>query len=259
VAPKKPNTAQRVTALRESLGINQAKFAKALGVTHPLVSQCESGDREPSTDMLIRLGKVAVNSGSYDDAKWFWEKAGLDMKTLDAFVDQHAKDHYAAAPEFVTVEPLEEGGETISFSARMLDHRASTRCVRLGHSEPPFGRGDIILIDTHVTDLREAADGDIFAIQHGKAASSAFSLSIGVLVKKQVSAEPVFHFVIERPHGDLLIGSSRGDGDTEIVIPVVGKVVAWMHGTGEHAQYRHWDREGAFAIKKLRASEQGKK
>lgn len=169
--------------------MNQAKFAKELGVTHPLVSLSESGDREPSTDMLVRLGKFAVNKRRYEDAKWFWEKAGIDMKALDPFIDEQMRQRRAtpaggntSATSVVEVKPLDPSvDETIFFPENLLPNPASTRFLRvdvheknrkhvksggqfadihaLSEAWQNFNDGDILLIDTADVDLEQMGNG----------------------------------------------------------------------------------------------------
>ncbi|MFL6313888.1 MAG: helix-turn-helix domain-containing protein [Terriglobales bacterium] len=242
---KKTQTAQRITAFRESLDMNQAKFAKALGVTHPLVSQCEGG-KKPSTDMFVRFGRVAIESGRYNDAVWFWEKAGIDMQTLDAFMDQHAKDHTSTAAGITLVESLQSGSDRIPFPAQMLgENRASTKFVRVTHSQPPFGRGDILLLDTRAIALRELAEGDMLAIGD---ASTLLGLHIGTLSKKQVS-EKVTHFILEQYQGKgMLFAWADGDTEPEVTFRVIGKVIAWVHATGEHSKHRRLDMDHSLSF-----------
>lgn len=70
--------ALRVRALRKSLGLNQAKFAKLLStqrfpVSQSLVSKWESGDLKPAAAALARISEVAEEK----DRQWWRDRAAM--------------------------------------------------------------------------------------------------------------------------------------------------------------------------------------
>lgn len=70
-----PEWANRITALREHLEINQAGFAKKLECSAMTISRWERGLLVPSADFFIRLGNFSNKS----DCWFFWEQAGLEV------------------------------------------------------------------------------------------------------------------------------------------------------------------------------------
>lgn len=60
----RPEIAERLRAVRESLGFTQAEVAKALGVHRPTISEIEAGRRAVTSEELYRLAKLyAVSVG----------------------------------------------------------------------------------------------------------------------------------------------------------------------------------------------------
>lgn len=80
MAPSDP--ANRIAALRKHLGLLQTQFADLFGVTQAAVSQWESGYREPSGQIYIRMGNLA-NDG---DCVWFWERGGVDIRAIERWI-----------------------------------------------------------------------------------------------------------------------------------------------------------------------------
>ena len=76
--PARPEWAQKVTELRNSLGLRQIDFAAKLSVTQAAVSRWETGIKEPSTENYIKMGNMADESHCF----WFWKKAGVDITRL---------------------------------------------------------------------------------------------------------------------------------------------------------------------------------
>jgi len=58
----KMQLAQRIRELRKRLGISQQKLADLIGVSRPIISQIESGERKISIDELVMLAKVFNSS-----------------------------------------------------------------------------------------------------------------------------------------------------------------------------------------------------
>lgn len=72
----------KIRALREALGLKKGQFASAAQVPHTLISLCEAGKRPPSVDFLVKLGNLAAAQKRYDDAVWFWGRAGIAIEGL---------------------------------------------------------------------------------------------------------------------------------------------------------------------------------
>lgn len=49
---------RRIKALREQLGMSQQKLADLLGISRPIISQIENGERKTCTDELIKLSEA---------------------------------------------------------------------------------------------------------------------------------------------------------------------------------------------------------
>lgn len=55
----------RIKNLRQSLGLNQIEFGKALNVTKQSVSNWENGNIQPSIDMLVKIAQTYSVSTDY--------------------------------------------------------------------------------------------------------------------------------------------------------------------------------------------------
>ena len=55
----------RIAALRRQAGMSQARLAELLGVSPSAVGMYEQGRREPSSDVLVALGKLFSVSVDY--------------------------------------------------------------------------------------------------------------------------------------------------------------------------------------------------
>ena len=70
VSPEKRNGVMRmrgarIAALRRQAGMSQAELARQLGVSPSAVGMYEQGRREPSSDVLVQLGKIFGVSVDY--------------------------------------------------------------------------------------------------------------------------------------------------------------------------------------------------
>lgn len=54
-----------ISKLRESMGLNQYEFAKALGVSQAAVSQMELGKIKPRVQVALRLVELAKQQGQF--------------------------------------------------------------------------------------------------------------------------------------------------------------------------------------------------
>ncbi len=64
--PNEPWTADRIAALRASLGLTQTGFAEELGVRQQTVSEWETGRYEPRGASAKLLGMLAERAATYD-------------------------------------------------------------------------------------------------------------------------------------------------------------------------------------------------
>lgn len=69
----RPEWADRLERLRQTLGISQAGLAKRLHVSAMAPSRWERGINEPPAEIYIELGKMVGEPACW----YFWEKAGL--------------------------------------------------------------------------------------------------------------------------------------------------------------------------------------
>jgi SOS-response transcriptional repressor LexA len=69
----RPEWADRLERLRQTLGISQAGLAKRLHVSAMAPSRWERGINEPPAEIYIQLGKMVGEPACW----YFWEKAGL--------------------------------------------------------------------------------------------------------------------------------------------------------------------------------------
>jgi transcriptional regulator with XRE-family HTH domain len=77
---QKPEWAQRVRALRLSLGMSQGAFGECFGgISGVAVSNWERGKNEPRVANYIRMGNMALRRR---ERLWFWAKAGIDIALL---------------------------------------------------------------------------------------------------------------------------------------------------------------------------------
>jgi len=81
-------SSEHIKALREATGLTQVAFAGSLGVARSLLAECEGAGRKPSTNFNVRLGNFAAKAQRYDDALWFWTRAGIDVELLATVLDQ---------------------------------------------------------------------------------------------------------------------------------------------------------------------------
>jgi SOS-response transcriptional repressor LexA len=75
---KLPEWAQKISRLREYLGITQTALADRLKVSPMSVSRWERGTQEPSSEILILLGNLSAEPDNW----YFWQAAGLSRKAI---------------------------------------------------------------------------------------------------------------------------------------------------------------------------------
>ncbi len=187
--------AQRITSLRERLGINQAELARKMECSAMTVSRWERSLLRPSAEHFIELG----NFGNKKEAWFFWELAGIQpSKMLNSLSNSskarngidapHLEKAHAGASlqkEDLIGIPLLKGvvgshgvagdrrsslrtipsTEIIGAPAMWCPNPSYTSMLRVrGHSmEPLIRNGDILAIDSFQTDRAELYDKIVVA------------------------------------------------------------------------------------------------
>jgi DNA-binding XRE family transcriptional regulator len=249
--------AERIKRLRAKRGLNQADFAALIEVDQSLISAWERGTAMPSGRNYFRLGSMAQD---YEEMKWFWHRAGLDLNALDRFMDSRMRERgvLASASEFVDVpsfDPAEAG--SVSFPSRFLDNRSSTRFLRLrtsrrsfnigdnkyGPSQQPFPAGDLILIDPAQTDLRVIELGALIAVRIKSPDGANYHDYVGALIKRDYGDHVQYWLDSLASAGDFrFIGISKqlqDRGPVKLVgldSTVLGRVVAWIGRAKEESK-----------------------
>jgi SOS-response transcriptional repressor LexA len=90
----RPEWADRLERLRETLGISQAGLAKRLNVSAMAPSRWERGINEPPAEIYIQLGKMVGEPACW----YFWEKAGLKRSDLWALTTRSKKTNSPKSP-----------------------------------------------------------------------------------------------------------------------------------------------------------------
>jgi SOS-response transcriptional repressor LexA len=95
----RPEWADRLERLRQTLGISQAGLAKRLNVSAMAPSRWERGINEPPAEIYIQLGKMVGEPACW----YFWEKAGLKKAELLALANRKK----SGAARTVTPAPMQ--------------------------------------------------------------------------------------------------------------------------------------------------------
>jgi SOS-response transcriptional repressor LexA len=126
----RPEWADRLERLRQTLGISQAGLAKRLNVSAMAPSRWERGINEPPAEIYIQLGKMVGEPACW----YFWEKAGLKRADLLALATRNKKN---TAPK-TTPAPL-----PVIPSAGLRNAQATTpMCAIPLYSVSPDGKID---------------------------------------------------------------------------------------------------------------------
>jgi SOS-response transcriptional repressor LexA len=88
-AKARPEWADRLERLRQTLGISQAGLAKRLHVSAMAPSRWERGINEPPAEIYIQLGKMVGEPACW----YFWEKAGLKKSDVVAVIAGKKRNH----------------------------------------------------------------------------------------------------------------------------------------------------------------------
>jgi transcriptional regulator with XRE-family HTH domain len=113
----------------------QSELAKLIGASESRIPEWMKGDRLPSPDTLINLGKLALERG-WSDPFFFWALAGVDTQTLRLMADKVQKRQYELLGETVPVPRFretehgrEEAGPPVPLPVEFIPNLASTSCL----------------------------------------------------------------------------------------------------------------------------------
>lgn len=189
----RPEWADRLEGLRESLGLSQAALAKKLNVSPMAPSRWERGVHEPPAGVFVELGKLAGKGGCW----YFWEQAGLTRRDVTAVLERPAPrrksthtsievelpaatplsrpEKLVAVPVFATATPVGEIGpsEILRESPTQLvvvprawcPKPEQTYCIRIGTDRmaPMMRRDTLFAVDPTETELEPLMNKIVFA------------------------------------------------------------------------------------------------
>jgi transcriptional regulator with XRE-family HTH domain len=237
--------ADRVKELRRQMGVNQAEFGGFFGVDQSIVSKWEKGSELPGSKQLIRLGNFARERS---DKELFWESAALDLDAFDQLADWRAKVRRTLgniANDNIYVPLLETTSGGVPFPAGLIpaSARLSVRSHRLRSSGKSFSignlvydqpdwptAGDVLLLDTNTTDLRNIPDHEFIAVRIQAANGKSFHDYAGTLLKVREAEHTQYR--LWKQSDSIYLGLSL-DGHGPIKLPgldsrVLGSVLAWV-------------------------------
>lgn len=99
----RPEWADRLERLRQTLGISQAGLAKRLHVSAMAPSRWERGINEPPAEIYIQLGKMVGEPACW----YFWEKAGLRKADLLALTSRKKPALHKPAAATAAASPIQ--------------------------------------------------------------------------------------------------------------------------------------------------------
>jgi HTH-type transcriptional repressor of puuD len=82
---------QRVAEIREQVGQSQSALARAIGISQSAISQIESGERNPSYDMLRQIAKALGVSIPH--------LVGAEVEKLSPTEEVHFRNYRGLSPE----------------------------------------------------------------------------------------------------------------------------------------------------------------
>jgi transcriptional regulator with XRE-family HTH domain len=82
---------KRVAEIREQVGQSQSALARAIGISQSAISQIESGERNPSYDMLRQIAKALGVSIPH--------LVGAEVETLSPTEKVHFRNYRGLSPE----------------------------------------------------------------------------------------------------------------------------------------------------------------
>ena len=115
---KKSEMVRRIKDLQGKM--NQAEFARYLGVPQSRVSEYLAGKR-PTAEMCVRLAKLAP----YPDNLWFLEQAGLKRDDILSVAGNIARDVFTPpqGTDLIRVSPSEDSPEALAAGDLALPNR----------------------------------------------------------------------------------------------------------------------------------------
>jgi hypothetical protein len=163
----------------------------------------------------------------------FLSLGGLQRDTLEVIADSISQERSRLPLDNVAVRAL-SGTEEIEFPAWMVINRATSRFVRLRqeHKSSVFTPGDIVVVDTSITDVRKLKG----------LVAAAFSTDdpfIGIVEQESDAGldEPLIRFSLWLfdGEGDIPLIEFHGDPVTQErqYRKVLGRVIAWVPATGK--------------------------
>jgi SOS-response transcriptional repressor LexA len=190
----RPEWADRLERLRQTLGISQAGLARRLHVSAMAPSRWERGINEPPAEIYIQLGKMVGEPACW----YFWEKAGLkkvDVLAVSTRTKKNAATKMAVAPTPSAVIPSvglrntpttthmcaiplyttsaegkidrDNTAEVITAPKDWCKHPDDTYCIRLRNETmaPVLRDGTIVAVDQRERD-KTKLDGKMVLASH---------------------------------------------------------------------------------------------
>ncbi len=234
--------AAMIRGFREAKHWTHEQLARRLGLDGATaIYAWERAAYGPAPGTYIKLANLAVGV-EWKYTERFLSKAGVDLLTLEQIADKLPKGRELPTDSNVEIYSLREPREAaLSFPRSLVANEASTRFVRLRESfSERIRQGDIFLIDTSETDLRNLGKGSFVAISCGRDTDPDF----GFLSEQDatVGEIPVFYLMLTRPDGgDFFLGTSTGSRPPDLIREnlVLGRVVAWIISARKsHAEKR---------------------
>jgi transcriptional regulator with XRE-family HTH domain len=135
----------------------QSKLAKLIGVSESRIPEWMKGDRLPSPDTLINLGKLALER-RWSDPFFFWALAGIDTLTLRSMADRVQKRQYELMGDTVpiprfreTLQGRQDAGPAIPLPREFVPNPDATICLELsGPSDVVDAPHGVFILDTSI-------------------------------------------------------------------------------------------------------------
>jgi DNA-binding XRE family transcriptional regulator len=167
-------SAIKIRALRDAIGVGQVAFAKTIGVARSLVAACEGGSRTPSTDFLVRLGNLAAENRHYIEAEWFWREAGVRrmlpaavhlLKQMESPISHGAITN---VPPSKFARQERDAGRWLPFPTHLLTTPLAAAYITVADDSlrPMFKRDDVLVLDESERDPWTMVGGYIAAYRH---------------------------------------------------------------------------------------------
>lgn len=223
---------EKIRSLRADFGLSQAEFAERIGVTKSKIQNIEGGKQRADHEFLTALAvHFTIDLSSFltsDDYSSPRQTGGMAEASAKEFaVSPPASGDFVPIPRYSVeasaghgaVVGAEEEEGRYAFSRRWLSRRAlpisalAVISVTGSSMEPRLSDGDLVLIDTSATDLR---DGVTYVFRLGND-----------LLIKQLQIMPLNHVKLISLNSEfepLMIHLNNGED-----FQALGRVVASMH------------------------------